>query len=448
MSKITTIRSATKWLRTTALIGATLASGIALSAEQLYTDQSPVTPELAFSGSHAVGVTTITATDPKRLNTANFITRMERPLVLEVWYPAAASITEKPNQILATYKDVTRLLKPFELQGQAYRDAPAVAEGKFPLILLSHGFTGYRTQMFYLGEHLASHGYVVVGIGHTDSSNAEVPNADARPAGFISTLYNRARDQQFLLDYFTEQQTPVAAIVDTDNAAIIGHSMGGYGAINTIGGCYTFTSEMLQGFGMPAALAMVMPWALNSCNGGREQADPRWKAVQLFAPWGGENNVHDPAAMAKITVPTFYFAGDQDNTSGYEKGIKKLYEQTGSKENYLLVFENARHNIGPHPAPAAAFETDFELGHYVDPVWDIETINRVIEHMSLAFLDCHVKADPARCDYLPATENAQQYKGKNRQYRDPWKGFKHLWGSGLKFYRQNAALDDEQPEQD
>ena len=425
-----------KWLQITALLCVVLASGATHSAEQLYTDQPPVTPELAFSGIYGVGVTTLTATDPKRLNTANFITRIERPLVLEVWYPAAATVTNKPDQTLATYKDVTRLLKPFELQGQAYRDAPAVTEGKFPLILLSHGFTGYRTQMFYLGEHLASHGYVVVGIDHTDSTNADVPNPEARPAGFISTIYNRARDQQFLLDYFTTQQTPVTGIVDTNNAAIIGHSMGGYGAINTVGGCYNFTSELLKEFGVPAAIALVMPYALNSCYGGREQADPRWKAAQLFAPWGGEQSVHDPEAMAKITVPTFYFAGDQDNTSGFEKGIKRLHEQTGSEANYLLVFENARHNIGPHPAPAVSFETDFELGHYFDPVWDTETINRVVKHMSLAFLDCHVKADVDRCNYLPATETAQEYEGENRQYRDPWNGFKHLWGSGLKFYRQ------------
>ena len=159
-------KAAINWLWITALTVAVLSSSLARSAEQLYTDQPPVTPELAFSGPHTVGVTTITATDPKRLNTATFITRIERPLVLEVWYPAAAAVTEKPDQILATYKDVTRLLKPFELQGQAYRDAPAVAEGKFPLILLSHGFTGYRTQMFYLAEHLASHGYIVVGIDH------------------------------------------------------------------------------------------------------------------------------------------------------------------------------------------------------------------------------------------------------------------------------------------
>ena len=123
---------------------------------------------------------------------------------------------------------------------------PALSEGSFPLILLSHGFTGYRTQMFYLGEHLASHGYVVVGIDHTGSTNADIKETEDRPAGFTDTLYNRARDQQFLLDYFADQTSPVEAIVDTDRAAIIGHSMGGFGAINTVGGCYAFESEFFK----------------------------------------------------------------------------------------------------------------------------------------------------------------------------------------------------------
>ena len=406
--------------------------------EQLYTNQPPVTPELAFSGTYAVGVTTITATDPKRLSTTNFILNTERKLVLEVWYPVGLSNLSKPEQepTLASYKNVTRLQNPFELQGEAYRDVPALAEGSFPLIFLSHGFTGYRTQMFYLGEHLASHGYVVVGIDHTGSTNADIQETEDRPAGFIDTLYNRARDQQFLLDYFTDQASPVKAIVDTDRAAIIGHSMGGFGAINTVGGCYAFESEFFKQVGVPAAIAMVLPFALNSCYGGREQLDPRWKAVQLLAPWGGEASVHDINAMAKIGVPTLYLAGDQDNTSGFENGIKRLYERTGSEHNYLLVFENARHNIGPHPAPAASFATDFELGHYFDPVWDTETINRVIEHMSLAFLDCHVKEDQDRCAYLPTRESSQQYKGADHQFQEAWKGFKHLWASGLQFYQK------------
>jgi predicted dienelactone hydrolase len=394
-----------------------------------------VTPELAFPGTFTVGVTTITAKDPKRLNTVNFILNTERQLVLEVWYPAALFKAEEERS-LATYKNVTRLHNPFELQGGAYRDAPALSEGSFPLILLSHGFTGYRTQMFYLGEHLASHGYVVVGIDHSGSTNADIKDESDRPAGFVNTLYNRARDQQFLLDYFADQTSPVEAIVDTDRAAIIGHSMGGFGAINTVGGCYDFKSEFFKQGGVPTAIALVLPFPLNSCFGGGEQLDPRWKAVQLLAPWGGEASVHDIDAMAKITVPTFYLAGDQDNTSGFKNGIKRLHERTGSEHNYLLVFANARHNIGPHPAPAASFATDFELGHYFDPAWDTETLNRVVEHMSLAFLDCHVKADPARCAYLPTRESSQQYKGADHQFEDPWKGFKHLWASGLTFYKK------------
>ncbi|MDB9992998.1 acetylhydrolase, partial [Porticoccaceae bacterium] len=206
--------------------------------------------------------------------------------------------------------------------------------------------------------------------------------------------------------------------------------------LNTVGGCYDFKPEFFKYGGVPTAIAMVLPFTLNSCFGGGEQLDPRWKAVQLLAPWGGEASVHDIDAMAKITVPTFYLAGDQDNTSGFKNGIKRLHERTGSEHNYLLVFANARHNIGPHPAPAASFATDFELGHYFDPVWDTETLNRVVEHMSLAFLDCHVKGDPARCAYLPTREISQQYKGADHQFEDPWKGFKHLWASGLTFYKK------------
>ena len=55
--------------------------------------------------------------------------------------------------------------------------------------------------------------------------------------------------------------------------------------------------------------------------------------------------------------------------------------------------------------------------------------------MSLAFLDCHVKDDPARCAYLPSREKAQQYLGTDQSLGTPWKGFKPLWGSGLRFYR-------------
>ena len=427
--------------RTLVLIAAILLIGNASSAEQLYSKQPPTTPELATAGSHTVGVTTLTVEDDDRLNTANFITRTQRALVLEIWYPAVPSAGSDKKSPKATYHDVTRLQKPFELQGEAYRDASPISDGKFPLVFFSHGFTGYRTQMFYLAEHLTSHGYVVVGIDHKDSTNAEVFDDATRASGGISTFYNRARDQQFLLDYFSnpKESLPIPGLqarMDTNHAGIVGHSMGGFAALNTIGACYDFNAEQLKKIGAPAIIASLLPLRLNSCYAGREELDPRWKAIQVFAPWGGELDVHSAQAMETMSVPTFFVAGDQDNTSGFENGVKKLFQQTGSEHKYMMVYENARHNIAGHPAPAAAFDTDFELGHYVEPSWKIETINRVNKHMSLAFLDCHIKQDNARCQYLPNRESIEQYQGADMQYSDPWPGFKHLWGSGITFYRQ------------
>ena len=409
-------------------------------AEQLYTFQPPVTPELALAGPYNVGVKTITATDDKRLNTDNFLTSTSRSLVLEVWYPAKLS-EEYLRQTKATYKDVTRLQQPFELQGEAYRNADPVNGIDFPLILLSHGFSGYRTQMFYLGEHLASHGYVVVGIDHTGSTNAEMTDEAKWASGGINAFYNRARDHQFVLNFLSKQDNSVFAsdskfLVDTNNAAIVGYSMGGFGAINTVGGCYTFSATNLKQIGVPSILASLLPLRLNSCFAGEEEFDPRWKAVQVFSPWGGEFDVHDAKWMKKITVPMFYVAGDQDNTSGFENGIKKLFKQTGSADKYMMVYENARHNIAGHPPPSIAFNTDFELGHYFEPSWKIETLNRVNKHMTLAFLDCHVKNDKDRCSYLPTRTSIEQYQGQNGEYSEPWPGFKNLWGSGINFYRE------------
>ena len=427
-------------LRITTLGTLFFSISVVFGAEQLYTIQPPVTPELALVGPYNVGVKTITATDDKRLNTDNFLTSTSRSLVLEVWYPAKSS-EEYLRYTRATYKDVTRLQQPFELQGEAYRNADPVNGIDCPLILLSHGFSGYRTQMFYLGEHLASHGYVVVGIDHTGSTNAEMTDEAKWASGGINAFYNRARDHQFVLNFLSKQDSSVFAsdskfLVDTDNAAIIGYSMGGFGAINTVGGCYAFSATNLKKIGVPSILASLLPLRLNSCFAGEKELDPRWKAVQVFSPWGGELDVHNAKSMEKIIVPMFYVAGDRDNTSGFENGIKKLFKQTGSADKYMMIYENARHNIAGHPPPSIAFNTDFELGHYFEPSWKIETLNRVNKHMTLAFLDCHVKKDKDRCSYLPTRTSIEQYQGQNGEYSEPWPGFKNLWGSGINFYRE------------
>jgi predicted dienelactone hydrolase len=407
------------------------------TAEQLFTTQPSVTPELAQSGKYNVGVRTVNAINPNQLNTTDFTSLYDRQLTLEVWYPnSKITKSKQSSEVKTTYQDQTRSGKPFELQGEAYRDIKVDPSlGKFPLIVLSHGYTGYRTMMFYLAEHLASHGYVVASIGHTDSTNKEIDFDKNAGSGFPSTLYNRARDQQFALDHLSETESTFSAMIDVESAAVIGYSMGGYGALNTIGGCYSFSPDFLAGIGFPDEAQEPLAKVFSSCAAGRESVDPRWKAMVSFAPWGGEQFVHETDSLANITVPTMLVAGDQDDVSGFEDGVARLFMQLGSEHKYMLVYENARHNIAAHPAPKAAYDNDLDIGHYYEPSWSSETITRINKHMVLAFLDQHVKQDKSAGDYLPVRESATQSKDQDGKLNAPWPGFPERWAVGLSFVR-------------
>jgi predicted dienelactone hydrolase len=401
-------------------------SAAANKAQQLYSTQPDVTPELGKRGSYSVGVKTIQATNPRQLSAKDYKSVEDRTLTLEIWYPAVI----KETDIQATYENVTRTHKAFSLQGHSVRDAKTKQDKTYPLVVLSHGYTGYRTIMFYLGEHLASHGYVVVGIDHTDSTTGEVDFANAPFAGFPSTLINRARDQQFVLDYFTSAETDLAKVVDTEHASVIGYSMGGYGAVNTVGGCYNFNQQGLQALGFPEPAAKALVPVFNICNAGQAKVDSRWKAMVAFAPWGQERNLHK---LDAIQVPSLYVTGDLDDVSGYEQGVKRLFEQSAAKDSFMLVYENARHNIAPHPAPAIAYAADEDLGHYYEPTWSSETLNRINQHMTLVFLDCYVKKQVSSCEYLPKRESSTQTKQADGKLTDPWPGFANRWGVGMKF---------------
>jgi predicted dienelactone hydrolase len=404
-----------------ALLGAVLCCQSATAAEQLYQPvPADAAPALSQPGNYKVGVRTvkIELPDSLQVNTGKTYTR---PLLLELWYPAS---TGKVQQ--AQYQNQTRSGKAFSIAGQAWRDAaPATDTGQLPVVVISHGYTGYRSLMFYLAEHLASHGYIVAGIDHTDSTNADIDFAKAPFAGFFSTLYHRARDQQATLNYLMSAKSPLSAQTARDSAGLIGYSMGGFGALSTLGACYQFPDAMVQqltGAKQPAQMTALRT-QLNSCNAGQAKADPRWQAGILFAPWGGQHQLFDPKTLAKIQTPLLYVAGDQDDISGYQ-GIVQLFQHSGSTARYLLTYHGARHNIAPHPAPAAARGSETDYGHYAEPAWDIQHINRVNQHFVLAMLDCQLKQKTAACRLLP-TGNSRSEEGKG------WPGFPPRYNTGM-----------------
>ncbi|MFS1703760.1 alpha/beta hydrolase family protein [Alteromonas sp. AMM-1] len=402
--------------------------GRAVAAQTLYKSfPADVMPELSESGEYKVGVTTLTVSYPDLVTDISG-SKTARSLTLEVWYPTTVGTD------VTFYSDEVRSGKQFEVAANAYRDVEiANTDSAYPVVVISHGYTGYRTIMYYLGEHLASHGYIVAAIDHTDSTNKEVNFAENPYSGFPSTLLNRSRDQVFTLNAVVEHPF-FKGLADKSKAGVIGYSMGGFGAVSTVGACYAFndsTASVFTGVQEPSAIQWVKQ-ALNSCAGGKTTADdvlPVWKAALALAPWGGQHQLFDVESLNRINIPVLYVAGDNDDISGYH-GVRWLFDNTGSSDTKLLTVKNARHNIAPHPAPVEAYGNEFDLGSYLEPAWETQKLNAINEHFALALMNCHVKSLTQFCDYLHVTGSSDQAPVKG-EVPAPWKGFDNRWALGL-----------------
>lgn len=401
---------------------------------------TPLAPELAAFGAHAVGVRTLTAVDRQRpdiLRTKDGepTVRYDRQFVLEVWYPAALPPGQSPG---VTYRTIARDPSiAIALQGRAVRDAPVAATGgPFPLVMLSHGYPGSRYLMSHLGENLASKGFIVVSIDHADSTYDD-------QQAFASTLYNRAFDQLFVLDEMARLAAPgsghvLSGRLDVGRTGIVGYSMGGYGVINVVGGGYSDASVAMRG--APPNRLLTERAASNPVY--RASIDPRVKAVIAIGPWGMQVGVWDAAGLAGVRTPVLYVAGSVDDVSGYAKGVRAMYEATVNADRYLLTFVNANHNAAaPHEAPAETLDTTgravIGFTQHADPVWDSVRMNNILQHFATAYFDRHLKGDDTKQAYFDvvATGGEAVYavdrEGSSLPAHTYWKGFKRGTAVGL-----------------
>lgn len=162
-------------------------------------DLLPDAPELAVRGEYSVGVRTIDLVDKDRLDILNRkdgnVPKYDRSLKVEVWYPAhleGKKEIEFYDEVMGVNGDTLRPLIPFQFKGRCLRDAkPFKDNGKFPLLIMSHGYPGSRLIFTYLAENLASKGYVVASIDHLESTYRD-------RAAFESTILNLLyRDPKF-----------------------------------------------------------------------------------------------------------------------------------------------------------------------------------------------------------------------------------------------------------
>jgi predicted dienelactone hydrolase len=409
----------------------------AAQAQTYYSVPAADAPELARRGTFGVGVRTLDLVHKDQIDILKFDAATgkaplyDRPLKVELWYPATipAGVEEKTTYASRNPGN-TNPPGGFEFAGKALRGAAPLADRKFPLVVVSHGYPGNRVFLTYLTENLASKGYVVAAIDHTDSVLGEI-------RGFQSTLLNRSADQWFVIETVGAMPN-----VDAANVAIVGYSMGGYGALTSAG----------AGISKASPLAKFVPggyladWFADSP---KFQAVRRTalKAVVAIAPWGEQPPyaAWDAPALAAIQIPTLFIAGDHDDVADYENGIRPAFEKAVQSDRCMLVYENARHNTGGNPAPPS-LESPGMASFFDEPVWRKERINAVNNHFITAFLGWTLKGETAKRDYLhvapaksgdgkwaaqQATDEPAYSTGKDAAGNLFWKGFQRRSALGL-----------------
>jgi predicted dienelactone hydrolase len=348
-------------------------------------------PELARLGRYGVGVAQTMFVQPGQADPASDPERhilADRRLPVTIWYPAAATGKGTTYRTALSGEDGRDV--PFTLAGIATPDV-RVAPGRFPLVVLAHGYGNSPEVLSWLGENLASKGYVVVTPAFRDppiSIRTDVARAGPIARRPLDVAFVTAEAQRR-----AQAGEGVLAAAEAGRTALIGYSMGGYGVLTAAG------APLDPAMAGPSR-GILMPYAAGGARAGALRA-ANVKAVIAISPavrfgavpiWAG-------AGAGAIDVPVLLVAGDQDRVVGYDN-VRSLFDAPAPAPRYLLTFHEAGHSIALTGAPPAMRRRFWDMDWMEDAVWRKDRLLPIQTHFITAFLDRYVKGQAGKAAYL------------------------------------------------
>lgn len=332
------------------------------------------------------------------------------PLDLTLWYPALRSrgentTTRYPYRV--KMGDPLGTVSVASYAGRAIMDAPYdLSEGPYPAVILSPGFIMGTTDYGWLAEHLASYGFVVVGVEHQEVFDEEVH-------GLWRATITRPQDVLALFAYLDaagDQGGALAGLLDSELVAVIGHSYGGYTALASAGAridtehfeavCESADESddpiaFLCGQVLPHLADMVELAGLESTPEGLwpALADPR---VDAIVPLAGDALFFGQAGLAEIAVPVMAIGGTLDRDSPYMWGTHPTYEYASSVVKVRMALTDAEHMIFTGPCERQSLFLSLLMGEFCsDSHWDRNQAHDLVKHFTTAFLLAILKEEPA-----------------------------------------------------
>jgi dienelactone hydrolase len=202
------------------------------------------------TGAAAVGTRSLLLVDRRRRDPFDPRHRFRRVMV-QLWYPAEAGtagasyLPRKVGRLLAQEYRLPLSTFARVRTNSIARGRPLREGGRHPLIIFSPGYGVTPDLYSTLFEDLASHGFVVLALGHTYETDAiEFPNGTVvrrrLPANplernhptssrlILKMIRTRVADVQFLLRTLPRINRQAAAgTIDLGRIGIFGHSLGG-----------------------------------------------------------------------------------------------------------------------------------------------------------------------------------------------------------------------------
>jgi predicted dienelactone hydrolase len=153
---------------------------------------------------------------------------------VEVWYPATkSSVAGKPE---ATY-DIADWLPPalkkllpagytLNYPSGGVRGVP-VAPGRYPLVVFSHGYAGFRDQSTFLTAWLASWGFIVAAPDHLSRDLTEVLGGPTGATAKTTDVEDLEATISLMKAQDASASSPFHGHLDTHRIGAVGHSAGG-----------------------------------------------------------------------------------------------------------------------------------------------------------------------------------------------------------------------------
>ena len=191
-----------------------------------------------------------------------------------------------------------------------------------PLIVFSHGLGSVRTDMRYLAEHLASHGYVVAALEHPGSNGTHIRNALKLKAPLLEAeeFLNRPKDISFVLDELqTLNQTvssPLQGKLASDRVMVVGYSLVAATALSVAGAELQLTElkQRCPGDILAFSLGETAQCFAEGLPEDRYQLrDSRVKAAIALSPT--TSLIFGETGLSQVAVPTLIVAESADKTT-------------------------------------------------------------------------------------------------------------------------------------